>query len=226
MLFLPTIDNGGRAPGDSKKIGSQQQPGHHIQHKKEQRSLLEISQNISSIRNDDGKKLRSRSYDPSSGDEKENQRQRKKLKTDRSKSVSHGTQLQNLKRTQEIKDKNKDFMNHPVNVGAKNRYPDTTGPNRRVRFNSSSEESVGNRDFRERSVLAASSPKPRQRDFGNRDRNVNIALDDSRGNNNEGSPTSPRRQPAHGTHQARLEAARSRARVWAETYSDPGPSVK
>lgn len=34
----------------------------------------------------------------------------------------------------------------------------------------------------------------------------------------KGSPIGSRR-----THQARLEAARMRARIWAETYSDPGP---
>lgn len=40
----------------------------------------------------------------------------------------------------------------------------------------------------------------------------------------KGSPVSPRRGAAPGTHQSRLQAARTRARIWAETYSDPGPA--
>ncbi|KAL4231715.1 hypothetical protein ACF0H5_009291 [Mactra antiquata] len=226
MSFLPTINDGGLVTSVPQKTIVLPHGVETSRRKRTQRTLLEISQNVPSVKNDDSKKLRTRSYDPASGDENDNRQSRKKAKTDRSKSMGRNDPTQNLRKIHE-----KHFGNIKNKNGAPEELPQKkhlgASGNHHVRFDSESEESFGKKDLREKQHFVAKSSPKHSQGHASRDIPTSTVADNRySGGQNGGSPISPRRQPPSGTHLARLEAARYRARIWAETYSDPGPNDK
>lgn len=186
--------------------------------RKGRKSLLEISQNFQSIRQDEDKKFRSRSFEPSSGDENDAQKS-KKAKIDRSKSVGYGENGREPKRKQPG-EKTVDYAD------AKGKSSKRRKSQRQVRFDSSSEESLSKNDHDSRHMLTSSTPKPTgvQYKIG-RVKNFD-PMETSPISSGQGSPDQLKKAAKQGNHQSRLEASRARARVWAETASDPGPNYK
>lgn len=219
MSTLPEIGTGrlvtsDGAPENAKiRIGDETKRG-----RKERKSLLEISQNFQSIRQDEDKKLRSRSFEPSSGDENDAQRS-KKAKIDRSKSVGYGEKGREPKRKQPG-DKTIDY------AGAKGKYPKRIKSQRQVRFGSSSEDSYSKNDHDGRPMLTSSTPKPTGVQYKIGGIKNGVPLETSPISSGQGSPDQLKKPVKQGNHQSRLEASRTRARVWAETASDPGPNYK
>lgn len=90
-----------------------------------------------------------------------------------------------------------------------------------LRTSSPKQETATGSPKRSRSPYSPSSPK---RNRQNEQKPGRLATLSPNSGSNISSPKGSRRAPVPGTHQARLEAARTRARIWAETYSDPGPA--
>lgn len=215
MSLLPDIGNG-RLVTSGIETEKYETPSHknNGHRKKGNKSLLEISQNFQSV-HQDGKKLRSRSYEHSS-DDNDNQRT-KKARIDRSKSLGNVGRKLEQKRPIDIVSKYADENKNP-----RNKSPKRSLSGRRVRFDSSSDDSVGQKQKINYSKPEPSSKRPKgiQYKFGNRNA---VAMETSPTSNEDISPV--RRAPP-GTHQSRLEAARERAKIWTETYSDPGPTER
>ncbi|XP_052226940.1 uncharacterized protein LOC127841853 isoform X2 [Dreissena polymorpha] len=178
-------------------------------------SLLELSINGPAFRsNDIERRYRTRSEDVAHA-EKENRKRKSNI--DRSKSIGHGDE----KRT-----KTKAFNFHSlshvdIDETIKEVTANSGASDKRVRFDSSFEESLG-------------KPTKKQKDAGKSGLNAKNVQDRLKKSERNGGkldpiqPTSPSqgRPPAPGSHRSRVEAARDRARIWAETYSDPGPGTE
>ncbi|XP_053407755.1 uncharacterized protein LOC123546318 isoform X3 [Mercenaria mercenaria] len=223
MSLLPEIGTGRLViSGQEPEKGQITKSGNVVRRRKGNKSLLEISQNLQSIHHEDGKRLRSRSYDHSSGDEIENQ-ERKKAKIDRSKSLGRAERKWEQKRKQPVGKEN-NFADE--NKMSKSKSPKRTMSGRRVRFDSSSDDSFNQKGGGKSSEFKSSTPKPKGVQYKIGGNKNDVAMETSPITSGEVSPTVPRKRAQPGTHKSRLEAARERAKVWTETWSDPGPSER
>lgn len=226
MSFLPGI-------GTGRLVASEAEPesvhtrntGTRVRRRNGNKSLLEISHTLPSIHHDADKRITSRSYDPTSGDEPDTHI-RKKVKLD-----SRSTSLGNLGRKGIPKRRKR-----PVDINAnyiqsdedrQSNSPRITQADKRVHFDSSSEESDKTNGERI-SEFKTSTPKPTgvQYKLGEINRN-SVSMDTSSNHRNEVFKKGPIRRAAPvAQHKEKLKAARESAHIWAETCSEPGSHEK
>lgn len=227
MSFLPGIGTGRLVAPEAEAESPQTiNTGRKVHRKKGNKSLLEISNNLPSIHHDADKRIRARSYDPSSGDETDTHI-RKKVKLD-SRSTSLGILDRKgiPKRRKLPVDINANYLQTDENRQTKSKSPRGTHSDKRVHFGSTSEDSNKSNDEKI-SEFKTSTPKPTGVQYILDDINRNgVSMDTSSSLRNEGSHKGPIRRAAPGAHKARLKAVRESAHVWAETCSDPGSNEK
>ncbi|XP_060570643.1 uncharacterized protein LOC132728934 isoform X2 [Ruditapes philippinarum] len=216
MSILPEIGTGRLVTSGVEHENNEKSSHRHNGHRKTgNKSLLEISQNLQSVHHD-GKKLRSRSYEPSSDDN--NNHVNKKAKMDRSKSLGNVQRPRDQKRKQPV-----DMVSQypDENRNPKSKSPKRSMSGRRVRFDSNSDDSIDKKQsIGEFGAGSLRRPQGIQYKFGNRN---TTAMESSATSSGDTSPTVSVRRGPPGSHQSRLEAARARAKIWTETHSDPGP---